>query len=138
MDKYDENIYSDFIKTKIYDTNNSRMLYEQDKITDCKFKAFENDCVIRDVFDNYISNHCRTKNQSYVNLIQLIQKNFSKVKYRMTKDNVNSNRSVFMKTVKDFMRVYIYEPCDLAVQKKLHKRATDFIEKRENKRIKNN
>ena len=56
----------------------------------------------------------------------------------MTKDNVNSNRSVFMKTVKDFMRVYIYEPCDLAVQKKLHKRATDLIEKRENKRIKNN
>ena len=56
----------------------------------------------------------------------------------MTKDNVNSNRSVFMKTVKDFMRVYIYEPCDLAVQKKLHKRATDFIEKRKNKRIKNN
>ena len=77
MDKYDENIYSDFIKTKIYDTNNSRMLYEQDKITDCKFKAFENDCVIRDVFDNYISNHCRTKNQSYVNLIQLIQKKLS-------------------------------------------------------------
>ena len=56
----------------------------------------------------------------------------------MTEDHVNSNRSVFMKTLEDFMYVYIYEPCDLAIQEKLHKRAIEFVEERENKRIKNN
>jgi len=43
-----------------------------------------------------------------------------------------------MKTLDDFMYIYIYEPCDLAIQEKLHKRSIEFVEERENKRIKNN
>lgn len=138
MNRDDEYMYLKFMKNRICDTNYSKMLYKQGKINDFKSKAFESNCEIRMRLDNYIGNRCRTKNQSYVNLLQFFQKNFTKIKYRVIENNVSSNRSVFMNTLEDFIHVYIYEPCNLAIQERLHKRAIEFVEERENKRIKNN
>ena len=78
MNKDDEYMYLEFMKNRIRDTNYSRMLYKQGKIDDCKSKAFESNCEIRTEFDNYIENRSRIRDQSYVNLLQLIQKNFYK------------------------------------------------------------
>ena len=78
MDKDDEYMYLEFMKNRIRDTNYSKMLYKQGKIGDCKSKAFESNCEIRTELDNYIGNRSRTRDQSYVNLLQFIQKNFYK------------------------------------------------------------
>ena len=105
MNKDDEYMYLEFMKDIEFATLIILKCCVRTRIksTDCKSKAFESNCEIRtDVLDNYISNRSRTRNQSYVNLLQFFQKNFTKIKYRMTKDHVNSNRSLFMKALEDF------------------------------------
>ena len=138
MDKDDNIMFIEFINNRIREINREVMLYEQLKNDNCKDKAIENENEIKKQFEDYIYNRYRTKNNSYIDLIEFIRTNYPKVKYREIKEHVCSNRSIYYKTLQELIEIYIHKRCDIAMHKRLIKNASQIVDERDKKRIKYN
>ena len=138
MDKDDNIMFIEFINNRIREINRGIMLYEQLKNDNCKDKAVENENEIKKQFEDYIYNRYRTKNDSYIDLIEFIRTNYPKVKYREIKEHVCSNRSIYYKTLQELIEIYIHKRCDIAMHKRLIKNANRIVDERDKKRIKYN
>jgi len=124
-------VYRMFIDNAIRDTNHYITLYTENKIKDCKDLVFEKVCTIYNEFYIYTTSNYRKKNESYSNLITFIQKYYPRVKYRKLKSIATANRSILRKTLEELINIYMYEPCDMAIHKKLIKDARKFVDDRQ-------
>ena len=102
-----------------------------------------NECIngIFGFFYRYINNPCfseidKSKSELFCNAIDFMLEYFPDLTYKQTTSSPTINRKIYNGMVRELINIYIYIPQAKRIQMKMFKDAKEYVDKRDNKRLK--
>ena len=142
MDKEHSRRFITLVEEKIKNSAMAASKFDSDNSSECMDIVGDNIDKIYSEFDKYIITSIRSKNESLVHLIKFMSSYFPKLtnleiqSMGNIKSDTQKNAKNYQIMLKELVQIYIYIPCADIIQKKMFKRAAEYVINRDTKRLK--